>query len=162
MLEHLMRHVKNDVFFTETIHTKLGFYDMKDLCSHFKLKKVRRGQNVFNNGETGDKFFIILKGLVSILVPYGVSKDELISRWKRFRDVTIDQYGEADLKEIRLYQEYDKKKQLRKKYNTLLKWKKEDFDPRLTEAIQRKIKEDTKKTFMYAQEGLQFKSTKFD
>ena len=44
----------------------------------------------------------------------------------------------------------------------MLKWKKDEFDPRLTKAIEKKIKEDTKKTFMYAQEGLQFHSTKFD
>lgn len=101
---------------------------MKDICSHLKLQQCQRGQNVFNYGDFGDKFFIVLKGLVSIIVPFGVSKDELLSRWKKFRDVTIDQYGEAEFKEISLTEEFEKKKALRKKYNSLLKWKKDDFD----------------------------------
>jgi hypothetical protein len=62
---------------------------------------------VFNYGEIGDEFFIILKGVISINVPFGRSKIEANEIWMKFRDISIDEYGERDQKEIILNKKVD-------------------------------------------------------
>ena len=48
------------------------------------LEHFRPGEMIFDYGDVGDKFYIILKGRVSILIPTKVQVDskELDKRWR--------------------------------------------------------------------------------
>jgi hypothetical protein len=43
--------------------------NLEEICSKLKYHACREGETLFNHGEYGDKFYIILKGDVSYLVP---------------------------------------------------------------------------------------------
>ena len=43
--------------------------DMSELCSSFNLHHVPQGQDVFQYGATGDTFYLILQGAVSVKIP---------------------------------------------------------------------------------------------
>ena len=39
------------------------------ICTHMKFERCQAGRSLFKFGEKGSKFYIILKGRVSVLVP---------------------------------------------------------------------------------------------
>ena len=38
-----------------------------------KFRKVEKGLNVFNHGEYGDKFYVIVKGVATVNAPFDIS-----------------------------------------------------------------------------------------
>ena len=63
---------------------------MKDICSHLTLKKVDKGQMLFKYGDVGTKFYTILEGVATTIVPFGTNKQKMIYLSKEFRDITQD------------------------------------------------------------------------
>ena len=70
----------------------MKIYDVKDIASGLSYRFFRKGDKVFEAGENGEKYYIIIKGVATILVPFGLDKNEVISRWEKFRDTSLDQY----------------------------------------------------------------------
>lgn len=59
----MIRYLKDEKFFNEGSH-KLKYYDMKDIASHLTLEYFKQGENVFKAGDVGDKFYIVLRGVI--------------------------------------------------------------------------------------------------
>ena len=70
---------KKEPFFKEK---KLQDEDLREIAMKLKFQKCRGMTNVFNYGEVGDKFFIILRGVVSIITPNTAIKDRAV----KFKD----------------------------------------------------------------------------
>jgi CRP-like cAMP-binding protein len=49
-----------------------------EIVSSFKFVETKKGQNVFEYGESGELFYIIVKGTVGIMIP-----NPNIANWKR-------------------------------------------------------------------------------
>jgi len=43
--------------------------EFRFIAEHIKFEFFEEGENVINYGDRGDKFFILIKGEVSILIP---------------------------------------------------------------------------------------------
>ena len=89
-----MKLVKNDKFFNSNQNSNLKYYEMKDICSRLKVKKTNKGEMLYRYGDVGTKYYIILKGVASVIVPYGTNKQKIIQIASEFRDVTLDEYNE--------------------------------------------------------------------
>lgn len=87
-----------------------------------QLRFVKKGENVFNCGDYGNKFYIIISGLVTISIPFGLTYDQYVARWLKFRDVTLDQLAEEDLRKGQMKDDHEKMSQLRKVYEALDAW----------------------------------------
>jgi hypothetical protein len=46
---------------------------MKDISSGLKLVKKQKGENVFLSGQLGETLFYIVKGVVTVKVPYALN-----------------------------------------------------------------------------------------
>jgi hypothetical protein len=69
---------------------ELKSYDIKEIANGFQFKKVKAGECVFKTGDYGDKMFIIMKGVATVLIPYGLDSKQIIARWLKFRDVSLN------------------------------------------------------------------------
>ena len=62
--------------------------DYKLLCENMRFRYYKAGETIFEYGDYGDQFFIILKGTVSVLVPKQKEKNTIkrkpITRSKTF------------------------------------------------------------------------------
>ena len=47
----------------------LAGYDIRDLTNALKFEQVGRGERAYTYGDSGDMFYIIVKGLVSVRAP---------------------------------------------------------------------------------------------
>lgn len=54
--------------------------DYKELVQGFTLQKLKKGSIVFNYGDDGDQFYIILKGAVTVQV-----RNQTLKNWKQQR-----------------------------------------------------------------------------
>ena len=108
-LESLMRHLKDEKFFKEKVSQKLKYYDMKEMASMLTYQKVLTKETLFKYGEFGEKFYIILKGVVRLIAPFGISKEDLIKRCFAFRGVGLDSNVEKDAREMTLEKEFNLK-----------------------------------------------------
>ena len=43
-------------------------------------------QNVINYGEVGDKFYIMLKGIASVIIPNSAIKDRAV-KWREYKSL---------------------------------------------------------------------------
>lgn len=75
-------------FFTKACPADMPLEDFVINCMRYlKYEELQGGHAVFNMGEKGDKFFIILKGSVNILIPRKIE--------------TVDQENEKVLRELK-------------------------------------------------------------
>ena len=65
--------LKNIQFFQSRKY--ITYTDYRDLSHSLEFIDVPKNQYIINFGEQGDKFYIILKGEVSVLVPNPLIKD---------------------------------------------------------------------------------------
>ena len=71
--------------------------------SAFKFVAAKEGENVFNYGESGDLFYIIVKGSVGVMIP-----NPKIANWKRERkeyDVLDEWVKKLEVKQTKIVQE---------------------------------------------------------
>jgi CRP-like cAMP-binding protein len=54
--------------------------DMMDLASAFKFHKEEANSNVFDHGDVGENFYIIIKGIVGVEIPNPKIKDWRMQR----------------------------------------------------------------------------------
>ena len=108
-INQISKYIKNESFLGTLSYLKQ--HDIKDLASSLQFKFVKKGENVFTCGDFGKKFYMIMSGLVTFTIPFSSSLTEkqYVSIWQKFRDITIDQYKEADLREEQMHQEHHKK-----------------------------------------------------
>jgi hypothetical protein len=69
----------------------------------FKFVVTKEGENVFNYGESGDLFYIIVKGSVGVMIP-----NPKITNWKRERkeyDVLDEWVKKLEVKQTKIVQE---------------------------------------------------------
>lgn len=48
-------------------------WDIKEIASGLKYTQFKAGEYIFKNGQYGDKFFIIMKGVTTVHVPFGLN-----------------------------------------------------------------------------------------
>lgn len=78
-LQRLIDLFKKEPFFKEK---KLQDEDLREIAMKLKFQKCHGMTNVFNYGEAGDKFYIILRGVLSIITPNSTIKDRAV----KFKD----------------------------------------------------------------------------
>ena len=74
-------------------------YDIKEIASGLNFTKFDAGEYVFRAGQYGDKFFIIMRGVAAVKIPYGLTSTQIIDRWLKFRDVSLNQVNERGIRE---------------------------------------------------------------
>lgn len=79
---------------------------MKDVSSGLRLVKFEKGQNVFHHGDQGQKIYFVIKGVISVKIPFELNNKQIVSRWLKFRDVSIDQVHEREFRETLINKEY--------------------------------------------------------
>lgn len=75
--------------------------DLVDICTRVKYLRTSAGEKVFNHGEYGDKFYIILRGTLKVLIPIKkpekiVSSRSLLDKSKTSRDSSLDASSKID------------------------------------------------------------------
>ena len=73
-IEELASLIKDNKFFKD--RKELTQKDIKDLASMFQFAEIKQYHNVFEYGDIGELFYMIIKGSVSILIP-----NAEIKRW---------------------------------------------------------------------------------
>jgi len=68
-LQVLLEATKNNQFFKKLREEELDDKIHQLCCKVMTLEKCNKGQVVFDFGDSGDKFYIILKGKVSVMIP---------------------------------------------------------------------------------------------
>ena len=68
-----------------------------------------------------------MKGVATVNIPFGLDSKQIIDRWLKFRDVSLNQHNERGTREAQVAREYNMKYTLRPKYEELLKWETEKF-----------------------------------
>ena len=68
-----MSKIINDIKFFKQRNIKQN--ELVELVSAFKFEEFEAGEDVINHGESGDKFYIILKGKVKVMIPNPKVKD---------------------------------------------------------------------------------------
>ena len=100
----------------------MKYEDFKDLVQNFQFKEYTAGQNVFEINSQGETFFIILKGIVSVMVRNPAIKEwnsefkfyqELVE-WKQKFDKKAKK---AETDRMENYQNEMKMKQETERYN---------------------------------------------
>jgi CRP-like cAMP-binding protein len=56
-----------------SIFKTLSDFEIKELASFFKKKKFQKNEIILRKGDRGEKFFVIMSGIVEIVGDYGVS-----------------------------------------------------------------------------------------
>ena len=77
--------------------------DLYEIVSSFKFVVTKPGEDVFNYGDTGDLFYIIVKGSVAVMIP-----NPRITNWKRERkelEVLEDWVRKLEVKQTKIVQE---------------------------------------------------------
>lgn len=71
--------------------------EFTNLCRYVEYEFIPAGQNVFNYGEIGDKFYMLLKGRVGIIVPLKSQVLDLPISWLEVKDLKEGSFGELAL-----------------------------------------------------------------
>ena len=118
--------IQNDPWFQPQL-TDLKKFDIKEIANGLKFTKFNAGDYVFKNGQYGDKFFIIMKGVASIQIPFGLDVKQIIGRWLKFRDVSMNQLKDKNIREAQITSENNNKNRHLERYNELNQWYKYGF-----------------------------------
>ena len=113
--------IQNDPWFQPQL-TALTKFDIKDIANGLKFTKFNAGDFIFKTGQYGDKFFIIMKGVASIQIPFGLDVKQIIGRWLKFRDVSMNQLKDKNIREAQITSENNNKNRLMERYIELNKW----------------------------------------
>ena len=76
-LEEIMHHTKNTKFLQKITEERSSDRIHWECCRAMTLEVYQKGECVINFGEVGDKFYIIIKGKVSITIPSKTKKKNL-------------------------------------------------------------------------------------
>ena len=112
-LDKLSVLIKQVKFFKQM--TDLTKSDFRDLASSFKFQFCRGMTNVCQIGDFGDKFYIVLRGVLSIRIPNPTVKDrakkmkehEELKVWKR--DVWLSKVSVAKRNRVRKFEDMKRK-----------------------------------------------------
>lgn len=110
-------------------------YDIKEIASGLNFTKFNAGEYVFRAGQYGDKFFIIMRGVAAVKIPYGLTSSQIIDRWLKFRDVSLNQVNERGIREAQVKKEYSDKQRLRVRYDELKQWYESSFTVKSQEKV---------------------------
>lgn len=103
---------------------------MKDIASGMKLVRVEKGENVFHHGDSGDKLYFLIKGVASIKIPFGLDNKQIVARYMKFRDVSIDQSNQREFRESQINKDYREKTNLFENFGRLQQWYEKEFIPK--------------------------------
>lgn len=56
---------------------------LEAIAQRMGIRLCKKGEKVFNYGDKGDLFYFILKGEVSVLIPFDFAEDKVQSRSSR-------------------------------------------------------------------------------
>jgi CRP-like cAMP-binding protein len=73
----------------------MDFEQVKELVNMLKFEEYELMENVMCHGDAGDKFYIILKGVVSIHIPNPAIKDR-IHNWRKYNKLKKWKLSEFD------------------------------------------------------------------
>ena len=74
--------LKHEKFFNDNYELDLE-QDLIDVASHLQIESFSPRSTVINYGELGDKFYIVLKGVVKVLIPNDTIPDRAV-KWKNY------------------------------------------------------------------------------
>ena len=86
---------------------------MKDIAKGFKLIKFKKGENMYKHGDQGSKMYFIVKGVVTIKVPFNLSCKKVIERMLKFRDVSLEKSNSKESRMVEITKEHHDKQHLK-------------------------------------------------
>ena len=90
----MLGYLKNVQFFKER---KIKNRDLEELVSAFRFEKFEAGEQIMEYGEPGEKFYVMIKGIVSVSVPNSEIRNW---RMKRFMFVQDQQWFDQRMKHL--------------------------------------------------------------